>query len=179
MAMKRVIEASPTPSLPTKSMRASSSASDPSQGRGKSSAFPLLLPSSTYGLWFTNEEQRLKYEQLSTRITCEPNFSKWILWELWDYWMMWVLYLKMWVDLIILGYNVFLMISWFPSYLAHCMLIEMSLIREMRYWWHLECLTVISKWACIISMNSSICWFILMSTIMCPLGGDPTSLSWA
>jgi len=62
-----------TPSLSNKSLRNFSSNAS-SQTKGTNDAFPLILPPSTRGLGFVNEEQKLKYETLSTRKTSKQKF---------------------------------------------------------------------------------------------------------
>jgi len=73
MGKKRVGEASKGPSLPKKSSKASSSLT-PSCTKGTKDAYPLMLPPSTRGLTFVNDEQRPKYEILCTKKTSEQKF---------------------------------------------------------------------------------------------------------
>ena len=73
MGKKRVHEASKGPSLPKKSLKASSSQA-PSRTKGTKDVYPLMLPPSIRGLTFVNDEQRSKYEILSARKTSEQKF---------------------------------------------------------------------------------------------------------
>ena len=68
---KRVGEGSEAPSIPKKALRAPSSTSTPSTIKGNKDAYPLILPPSTRGLHFFNDEQRARYESLTTRTTSE------------------------------------------------------------------------------------------------------------
>jgi len=74
MGKKRVGESPQAPSLPKKTSRASSYSGARSCTRGTKDAYPLILPLSTRGLISVNDDQKLKYESLSVRLTSEQKF---------------------------------------------------------------------------------------------------------
>jgi len=67
MGKKRVGEGSKALPLPKKAQRAPSSFAAPSTTKGKKDAYLLILHASTRGLHFVNDEQRTRYEILTTR----------------------------------------------------------------------------------------------------------------
>jgi len=74
MGKKRVGEASRAPSQPKKSSRATSSSDATASGKSTKDAYPLILPASTGGLSFVNDEQKSRYELLATRNTSEQKY---------------------------------------------------------------------------------------------------------
>ena len=74
MGKKKDGETSHTLSLPRKSSRASSFCNAHIRSKGKNDVFPLILPPSTRGSYFANDEQNLKYEPLNTRNTSEQKY---------------------------------------------------------------------------------------------------------
>ena len=73
MGKKRVGETSRATFHPKKSSRATSSSAAPatSSAKGTKDAYPLILPASTRGLHFVNDEQKSRYELLATSNTSE------------------------------------------------------------------------------------------------------------
>lgn len=74
MGKKRVGESSRAPSQPKKSSRATSSSAATASAKGTKDAYPLILPASTRGLQFVSDEQKSRYELLSTRNTSEKKY---------------------------------------------------------------------------------------------------------
>jgi len=76
MGKKRVGETSRAPSYPKKSSRTTSSSVAPAtaSAEGTKDAYPLILPASTRGLHFVNDEQKSRYELLATTNTSEQKY---------------------------------------------------------------------------------------------------------
>lgn len=74
MGKKRDGETSRALSLPKKSSRANSSSATTASAKGTKDAYPLILPASTRGLQFVNDEQKSRYELLVTRNTSEQKY---------------------------------------------------------------------------------------------------------
>ena len=74
MGKKRVGEASKALSQPKKSSGETSSLAATASAKGTKDAYPLILPASTRGLHFVNDEQKSQYKLLATRNTSEQKY---------------------------------------------------------------------------------------------------------
>jgi len=74
MGKKRAGEASKALFQPKKSSQVTFSSAATTSAKGTKDAYPLILPASTRGLQFVNDEQKSCYELLATRNTSEQKY---------------------------------------------------------------------------------------------------------